>query len=106
VRAVIETLADTSSTLELRRGFGKPMITTLARLGGRAVGIIANDPGHLGGAVDRDAADKAARFLGMCDVHGLPVLFLCDTPGFMVGPEAETTAQVRHFARMFVTAAA
>jgi acetyl-CoA carboxylase carboxyltransferase component len=106
VRAVIETLADTSSTLELRRGFGKPMITTLARLGGRAVGIIANDPGHLGGAIDRDAADKAARFLGMCDVHGLPVLFLCDTPGFMVGPEAETTAQVRHFARMFVTAAA
>lgn len=106
VRAVITGLADSASTLELRRGFGAGMITTLARLEGRPVGILANDPRHLGGAIDRDAADKAARFLGLCDVHGLPVLFLCDTPGFMVGPGAETTAQVRHFARMFVTAAA
>jgi len=106
VRAVVEALADTDSTLELRRGFGAGMITTLARLEGRPVGIVANDPSHLGGAIDRDAADKAARFLSLCDVHGLPVLFLCDTPGFMVGPDAERAAQVRHFARMFVTAAA
>lgn len=106
VRAVIEALSDTGSTLELRRGFGAGMITTLARLEGRPIGIIANDPAHLGGAIDRDAADKAARFLGLCDVHGIAVLFLCDTPGFMVGPEAEATGQVRHFARMFITAAA
>ncbi len=106
VRAVIEALVDVDSSLELRRGFGAGMITTLARLEGRPVGIVANDPAHLGGAIDRDAADKAARFLGLCDVHGLPVLFLCDTPGFMVGPDAERNAQVRHFARMFVTAAA
>ncbi len=106
VRSVIEGLADTGSTLELRRDFGAGMVTTLARLEGRSVGILANDPAHLGGAIDRDGADKAARFLGLCDVHGLPVLYLCDTPGFMVGPDAEATAQVRHFARMFVTAAA
>lgn len=104
VRAVIDGLCDTDSTLELRRGFGTGMITALARLEGRPIGIIANDPAYLGGAIDSDAADKAAHFLGLCDAHGLAVLFLCDTPGFMVGPEAEKTAQVRHFARMFITA--
>src|SRR6202035_5017771 len=67
--------------------------------------IVANDPSHLGGAIDADAADKAARFLQVCDAFGLPVLFLCDTPGFMVGPEAEQTATVRHFARLFTTGA-
>jgi acetyl-CoA carboxylase carboxyltransferase component len=68
------------------------------------VGIIANNPAHLGGAIDSDAADKAARFVQLCDAHDLPIVSLCDTPGFMVGPEAEKTAQVRHFSRMFVTA--
>ena len=72
---------------------------------GRPLGIVANNPAHLGGAIDAPAADKAARFLQLCDAFELPVLFLCDTPGFMVGPDAERTATVRHFARLFVTGA-
>jgi acetyl-CoA carboxylase carboxyltransferase component len=67
--------------------------------------VIANDPTHLGGAIDAEGADKAARFMGLCDAFGLPLLFLADTPGFMVGPESEKTATVRHFSRMFVTGA-
>ena len=67
--------------------------------------MIGNDPRHLGGAIDSAGADKAARFMQLCDAHDLPILFLCDTPGFMVGPEAEKSAQVRHFARMFVAGA-
>jgi acetyl-CoA carboxylase carboxyltransferase component len=67
--------------------------------------VIANDPSHLGGAIDADGADKAARFMQLCDAFGLPLLFLADTPGFMVGPEAERTATVRHFCRMFLTGA-
>ncbi|HWE70251.1 MAG TPA: carboxyl transferase domain-containing protein, partial [Acidimicrobiales bacterium] len=102
---VIETLADTGSVLELRSGFGPGMVTALIRLEGRPMGVVANNPVHLGGAIDSDGADKAARFLQLCDAHDLPVLFLCDTPGFMVGPEAEKTGQVRHFSRMFVTGA-
>jgi len=105
VRAVIETLADTGSVLELRKGFGAGIITALVRIEGRPYGLIANNPAHLGGAIDRDAADKAARFLQLCDAHGLPVVSLCDTPGFMVGPDAEQTATVRHFSRLFVTGA-
>jgi acetyl-CoA carboxylase carboxyltransferase component len=105
VRGVIEMLADTGSVLELRRAFGAGMITSLARVEGRPLGIVANNPMHLGGAIDTDGADKAARFMQLCDAFDLPILFLCDTPGFMVGPEAERTAQVRHFGRMFVTGA-
>ena len=105
VRNAITTLADVDSTLELRPNFGKAIVTTLARIEGRPVGIIANDPGHLGGAIDADSADKGARFMQLCDAHGLPMISLCDTPGFMVGPEAEQTAQVRHFGRMFVAGA-
>src|SRR5205823_1299032 len=71
----------------------------------RALGIVANDSTHLGGAIDAPAADKAARFMGLCDAFELPLLFLCDTPGFMVGPAAERTASVRHFARMFLAGA-
>jgi acetyl-CoA carboxylase carboxyltransferase component len=67
--------------------------------------VVANDPTHLGGAIDADGADKAARFMQLCDAFGIPLLFVCDTPGFMVGPEAERTATVRHFSRMFVTGA-
>src|SRR6202011_1571330 len=105
VRRVLETLFDEDSVLELRRGFGPGMVTALARLDGRPLGIVANDPTHLGGAIDADGADKAARFLALCDAFALPVLFLCDTPGFMVGPAAERTATVRHFARMFLAGA-
>ncbi|MFF7976242.1 carboxyl transferase domain-containing protein, partial [Streptomyces sp. NPDC007905] len=106
VRAVIDTLADADSVLELRRHFGRSVITVLARVEGRPCGILANDPRHLGGAIDSDAADKASRFLQLCDAFGLPVVSLCDTPGFMVGPEAEKTATVRHVSRMFVHASA
>jgi acetyl-CoA carboxylase carboxyltransferase component len=105
VRAVVDGLFDTGSVLELRRGFGHGMVTALARVDGRPLGVIANNPAHLGGAIDADAADKAARFMQLCDAFELPILFLCDTPGFMVGPDAEKTATVRHFARMFVTGA-
>ncbi|MGP4002419.1 carboxyl transferase domain-containing protein [Streptomyces sp. 8N706] len=106
VRAVIETLADVDSVLELRRSFGRGIITALVRVEGRPCGVVANDPRHLGGAIDSDAADKASRFLQLCDAFGLPVVSLCDTPGFMVGPDAERTATVRHVSRMFVNAAA
>jgi acetyl/propionyl-CoA carboxylase alpha subunit/acetyl-CoA carboxylase carboxyltransferase component len=105
VRAVLDTLADTGSVLELRPRFGTGMVTALTRIEGRPVGVVANNPRHLGGAIDADGADKAARFMQLCDAFDLPVLFLADTPGFMVGPDAEETAQVRHFSRMFVTAA-
>ena len=105
VRALLEVLADSGSVLELRRGFGVGMVTALARIEGRPVGVVANDPTHLGGAIDADGADKAARFLQMCDAHDVPVVFLCDTPGFMVGPEAERTGLVRHVSRLFVTGA-
>jgi acetyl-CoA carboxylase carboxyltransferase component len=103
VRAVIKALTD--EWLELRRGFGSGIVTALARVEGRPLGIVANDPTHLGGAIDAPSADKAARFLQLCDAFELPVLFLCDTPGFMVGPDAERTATVRHFARLFTTGA-
>lgn len=105
VRSVIETLADTGSVLELRSEFGLSMVTALARVEGRPIGIVANDPGNLGGAIDGDAADKASRFMQLCDAFDLPILFLCDTPGFMVGPEVEAMAMVRRAARMFVVGA-
>jgi acetyl-CoA carboxylase carboxyltransferase component len=105
VRRVVEALCDPDSVLELRRGFGPGIVTALARVDGRALGVIANDPTHLGGAIDADGADKAARFMQLCDAFGLPLLFLADTPGFMVGPEAERTATVRHVSRMFLTGA-
>src|SRR5262245_65008672 len=81
------------------------MVTALARVEGRPLGIIANNPGYLAGAIDSQAADKAARFMQLCDAFDLPILFLCDTPGIMVGPDAEQTGLVRHAARMFVNSA-
>jgi acetyl-CoA carboxylase carboxyltransferase component len=104
-RAAIAGLADLGSVLMLRSGFGAGIHTALLRIEGRALGCIANNPQHLGGAIDADAADKAARFMQLCNAHGLPLLSLVDTPGFMVGPEIETRAQVRHVSRMFVAAA-
>ncbi len=105
VRQVIETMADTGSVLELRRGYGHGMVTAFARIEGRPVGIIANNPAHLAGAIDPPGADKAARFMQLCDAFDIPILFLCDTPGIMVGPEIEKQAMVRHASRMFVTGA-
>ncbi len=102
VRRAVELLADEGSVLELRPSFAPGMVTALARVEGRAVGVIANNPMHLAGAIDAANADKAARFLQLCEAFGLPILSLCDTPGFMVGPEAEETALVRHVSRMFV----
>lgn len=105
VRSVITHLVDIDSALELRAEFGVGIVTALARIEGRPVGVIANNPAHLGGAIDADTADKVARFIQLCDAYDLPIISLCDTPGFMVGPDAEGSAQVRHFSRLFVTAA-
>ncbi len=102
VRRALELVADEGSVLELRPSYAPGMVTALARVEGRAVGVVANNPMHLAGAIDAGCADKAARFLQLCEAFGLPVLSLCDTPGFMVGPEAEETALVRHVSRMFV----
>jgi acetyl/propionyl-CoA carboxylase alpha subunit/acetyl-CoA carboxylase carboxyltransferase component len=105
VRWVIDTMMDAGSVLELRSGFGRGMVTALARVEGQPMGVVANDPTHLGGAIDADGSDKAARFMQLCDAFDLPMLFLCDTPGMMVGPEAEKTGLVRHCSRLFVTGA-
>jgi acetyl-CoA carboxylase carboxyltransferase component len=102
VRAVIKTIADTDSFLELRPKFGPGIITGLIRVEGRPFGIMANNCKHMAGAIEAEGADKAARLMQLCNVHGLPMLSLCDTPGFMVGPEIEQRAQVRHVCRMFV----
>ena len=104
VRAAVDAIADIGSVLELRPAFGLGMVTALARVEGRPLGIVANNPTHLAGAIDADGSDKAARFLQLCDAFGLPIVSLCDTPGFMVGPEAEKTSLVRRVSRMFVVA--
>lgn len=104
-RAALAHLVDADSLLMLRTGFGAGIHTALARIEGRPVGLMASNPLHLGGAIDADAADKAARFMQLCNAHGLPIVSLVDTPGFMVGPETEKTAQVRHVSRLFVAAA-
>ena len=105
MRAIVAAIVDGDSSLELRAGFGTGIVTSLARIEGRPVGVMASNPAHLGGAIDADAADKAARFMQLCNAHGLPLVSLIDTPGFMVGPESEARGQVRHVSRMFVVAA-
>ena len=102
---VMAGIADAGSLLALRTGFGAGIHTALARIGGRPVGLLANNPLHLGGAIDADAADKAARFMQLCNAHGLSLVSLIDTPGFMVGPDIEERAQVRHVSRLFIGAA-
>ena len=102
---VVNTLADEGSALELRPDFGPGMITSLVRIEGRPVGILANNPKFLSGAIDSDGSDKGARFLQLCDCFDIPIVVLCDTPGMMVGPEIERTALVRHCSRLFVTGA-
>ncbi|HSG91903.1 MAG TPA: carboxyl transferase domain-containing protein [Pseudomonadales bacterium] len=104
MRAVLKDLADDDSVLELRPHWGPGMITALARIEGRPVGVIANNPAHLGGALDVEACDKGARFMQLCDAFNLPIVSLCDTPGFMVGPAIEAQGMVRHAGRMFVAA--
>jgi acetyl/propionyl-CoA carboxylase alpha subunit/acetyl-CoA carboxylase carboxyltransferase component len=105
IRKVIELIADTGSVLELRPRFGLAMVTAFARIEGRPVGIFANNPMHLGGAIDSDASDKAARFMQLCEAFDIPVVSLSDTPGNMVGPEAEKTGLIRHCSRLFVIGA-
>ena len=105
VHAAVEGIADIGSVLELRPDFAKGMVTALIRVEGRPMGVVANNPMHMAGAIDTPGADKAARFLQLCDAHDLPVMFLCDTPGMMVGPDIEKTALVRHCSRLFVIGA-
>jgi acetyl-CoA carboxylase carboxyltransferase component len=105
VHAAIEGIADSGSVTYLRAEFAKPMVTALARLEGRAIGVIANNPMHLAGAITSDGADKAARFMMLCDAFGIPILSLIDTPGMMVGPDAEATGLVRHSSRLFTVGA-
>ena len=105
MRELIETLVDEGSFLEIRREFGVGMITGFVRVEGMPMGLIANNPHHLSGAIDSDASDKGARFLQLCDTFDIPVLSLMDCPGIMVGPEYERTALVRHAARLFNTGA-
>ena len=105
MRQVIDLLADTGTCLEIRKGFGAGMITALIRIEGRPFGVVANNPAHLAGAIDSPAADKAARFMQLCDAHDIPLVFLCDTPGNMVGPEHEKTALVRHCCRTYLVGA-
>jgi acetyl-CoA carboxylase carboxyltransferase component len=106
VNRVVELLADAGSMLPLRPGFAPEMVTSLIRVGGRAVGVIANNPMHFAGAITSDGADKAARFMQLCEGFRLPIVSLVDTPGMMVGPEAERTGLVRHCSRMLVAGAA
>ncbi|MEO6570418.1 MAG: carboxyl transferase domain-containing protein, partial [Ilumatobacteraceae bacterium] len=105
VRDAIDLVFDEKSVLELRPTFGVGMITALARVEGRPVGVVANNPAHLAGAIDSDGADKAARFMQLCDAHGIALVTLVDTPGMMVGPDVEATGLVRHCSRLFVTGA-
>ena len=105
VRDAVHAIADTGSVLEIREQFGVGMVTALIRVEGRPLGVIANNPTHLAGAIDADGADKASRFMQLCDAFDVPLLQLCDTPGIMVGPEVEKTALVRHVSRMFVVGA-
>lgn len=105
VRRVIEGICDTGSVQEMKRDFGRAIVTAFARIDGRPVGVVANQPMFLAGAIDSDAGDKAARFAQLCDAYGFPVLLLCDTPGLMVGPEAERTGVVRHGSRLLMALA-
>jgi len=106
IRDIVETLADSGSFTELGAGFGSAIVTGFLRIEGRPLGLIANDPRVLGGAIDARAAQKAARFLRLCNAHDVAVLSLCDTPGFMVGPDSEKDAAVHYMSDLFVAGAA
>jgi acetyl-CoA carboxylase carboxyltransferase component len=100
VRKVIDGIADIGSVLELKAGFGRAVVTSLIRIAGRPVGVVANQPMFLAGAIDSPASDKAAHFIQLCDAFDIPILSLCDTPGLMVGPDVERTGLVRKSARV------
>jgi acetyl/propionyl-CoA carboxylase alpha subunit len=101
MREIIETIADKGSILEIREKFGVGVITSFMRVEGKPMGVIANNPHHIAGAIDSDGADKGARFVQLCDAFDIPILSLMDCPGMMVGPDVESTALVRHCVRMF-----
>ena len=101
MREIIDTVADEDSVLEIRKEFGIGVITCFIRVEGKPMGVIANNPHHLAGAIDSDGADKGARFIQLCDAFDIPILSLMDCPGMMVGPDVEATALVRHCVRMF-----
>ena len=105
IRKLIALIADEGSVLELRPKFGLAMVTAFIRVEGRPMGVFANNPMHIGGAIDSDASDKAARFMQLCEAFDIPLLSLSDTPGNMVGPEAEKTGLIRHCSRLFVIGA-
>lgn len=97
---VIEKLVDGGKLLAIKPNFAKTVITGLARMGGYPIGIVANQPMVLGGVLDVDSADKAARFINLCDAFNIPLLFLQDVPGFMVGSKVERQGIIRHGAKM------
>ena len=101
MRDIVHTIADKGSVLEIREKFGVGIITAFIRVEGRPMGVIANNPHHLAGAIDSNGADKGTRFMQLCDAFDIPVLSLVDCPGIMVGPEVERTALVRHCTRLF-----
>ena len=105
MREVVEGIADIGSILEIRKDWAPGIITSFIRVEGRPVGVVANNPGHLSGAIDSPGADKGSRFIQLCDAFDIPILSLIDCPGIMVGPESEKTALVRHASRMFVVGA-
>jgi acetyl-CoA carboxylase carboxyltransferase component len=100
IHDVISRIVDDGSSLELKDHWGRSVVTCLARFGGRPAGIVASQPKHLGGILDNDAADKAARFINLCNAYGLPLVFLVDVPGFMVGTKVEEAGIIRHGAKM------
>ena len=102
MKQVINGIADVGSFLQLRPDYGPGIINGFIRIEGKPFGVIANNNQYMAGAIEADDADNAARMMQLCNVHGIPILSLIDTPGFMVGPEIETRAQVRHVCRMFV----
>ena len=105
VRNVIKGFADVGSVLELRPNWGRAAVSALAKIDGHPIGVLANQPMYLAGAMDSDACDKIARFIQLCDAHDVPLIYLCDTPGLMVGPDAEASAMVRHSSRILNAAA-
>ena len=105
IREVIDNIADIGSVLEIKAGFAKGMFTGFIRVKGKPLGLIANNPLFLAGAIDSDGADKASRFIKLCENYNIPILSLCDTPGMMVGPEIEKTGLVRHCCRLFLAGA-